>query len=160
MTKVALALGGNLGDVRKTFNIAIAQLEENGLKNVRISSSYQTEPVDCPPDTPDFINGAIIGDWPGTAGSLLKLCRGIEVTAGRQERHGVNLSRTLDLDIILFGDRIICTEDLVVPHPRATTRRFVLEPLFEIAPDWIFPDSGKSVTELFQALQSSLKTDI
>ncbi|MFA7230103.1 MAG: 2-amino-4-hydroxy-6-hydroxymethyldihydropteridine diphosphokinase [Victivallaceae bacterium] len=150
MTKVALALGGNLGNVKETFNIAVTQLKQNGFKIDKISSFHRTMPIDCPLDTPDFINGALTGDWPESAGSLLELCRRLEITAGRPERHGVNLARTLDVDIILFGDRIICTDDLIIPHPRAATRRFVLEPLFEIAPNWIFPDSGKSVAELFK----------
>ena len=153
MTKTALALGGNLGNVTKTFNAAVRKLETAGLKNIKLSSFHRTAPVRCAPETPDFLNGAITGDWNGNAEALLAVCRKIEVEAGRAAIHGVNTSRTLDIDIILFGDLIINSNSLQIPHPRAAGRLFVIAPLAEIAPEMIFPDTGKKVSDLLRILK-------
>lgn len=153
MTKTALAVGGNLGNVTETFNVAVQKLETAGMKNIKLSSFHRTAPVGCAPGTPDFLNGAITGDWDGSAKSLLEVCRKIEVEAGRAAIHGVNTSRTLDIDIILFGDLIIDSDSLRIPHPRAAGRLFVIAPLAEIAPEMIFPDTGEKVSEIFRILR-------
>ena len=147
--KFALSAGGNVGNVEKSILLAVEKLKDAGVGELRLSGRYRTEPVDCAPGTPDFINVAVTGFWSGSALELLNICQNLEVESGRPRQHGVNQPRTLDLDLILFGDEIVDTAALKVPHPRAKGRRFVLEPLAEIAEDMRFPDCGKSVKELF-----------
>ena len=148
MTFVVLALGGNLGDVPQTFNVAIAALGDAGLKAIKVSSFRQTAPVDCALDTADFTNGAICGLWHDTPEALLKLCQQLEVEAGRPRKHGINSPRPLDIDIIIFGEHQINLPHLTIPHPETGNRRFVLEPVSEIAPDKIIPSLNKTFSEL------------
>ena len=152
LNKIAVALGGNLGNSKDIFSAAANQLAENGVKNIKLSSLIQSKPENCPPDSPDFTNAMLTGEWAASAQELLELCKKTEIAAGRPEKHGFNAPRTLDLDIILFGNEIINTATLQIPHPRAAERLFVLKPLAEIAPDWIFPDSGKAVEQLLNLL--------
>jgi 2-amino-4-hydroxy-6-hydroxymethyldihydropteridine diphosphokinase len=152
MQKIAIALGGNLGNVEKSFDFAKSELKKHGMVIDAVSSNYRTSPVDCAPGTPDFVNAALIGEWRESPESLLRLCQQIEQTSGRPAVHGINKPRTLDLDIILFGDCIISSTELTIPHPRAHERSFVLQPLAEIAPEWTFPDSGKTVEQLLEEL--------
>jgi len=152
MIKTALALGGNLGDVAGAFRTAAQKLEAAGMINIKLSSFYRTAPVGCAPGTPDFLNAALTGDWTGSAEELLAVCRQIERESGRAAIHGINTPRTLDLDIILFGDRIINSDTLHIPHPRAPQRFFVIAPLAEIAPEMIFPDLKEKVSDIFKSL--------
>ncbi len=92
------------------------------------------------------------GVWNGSAEELLTLCQSIERRAGRPEKHSSRQARELDLDIILFGQEIIRTERLTVPHPRAFQRAFVLVPMNEIAPEARFPDLEKTVSQLLREL--------
>ena len=149
---VALALGGNLGDVEAAFRFALQELAAHGVTHLRMARVIRTAPVDCAPGTPDFLNSAAIGCWRGSAAALLALTQRIEVAAGRPAEHGRNVSRVLDIDLILFGDRCIATPLLTIPHPAARRRRFVLEPLAEIAPDWVFPDNRESVADAWRRL--------
>lgn len=151
--KIAIALGGNLGDVAAAFELAAAELAAGGVEAIRRSGSRRTRPVGCAPGTPDFLNAALTGVWHGSAAALLDLCRTIEIKLGRPAVHGVNRDRTVDLDLILFGDRIIREEGLIVPHPRALERLFVLEPLAEIAPGWKFPDEKITVKNALSRLR-------
>ena len=146
--RVALSLGGNLGDVASAFDTAIDALKAVGLCEIRRSSILQTEPVDCEPDTPDFLNMAITGLWSGTPDELLVICKRLEVEAGRPAKHARNASRPLDLDIILFGDLVLELPHLEIPHPELKNRLFVLEPMVEIAPDWVLPQSDTTLKEL------------
>jgi 2-amino-4-hydroxy-6-hydroxymethyldihydropteridine diphosphokinase len=152
MIKTALALGGNLGDVVAAFKTAVQKLEAAGMININISSFCRTTPVGCASGTPDFMNAALTGSWPGSAEELLTVCQEIERESGRAAVHGINTPRTLDIDIILFGDRIIRSDTLHIPHPRAAQRLFVIAPLAEIAPDMIFPDTGKNVSDILESL--------
>ena len=151
--KIAIALGGNLGDVAAAFELATAELAVGGVEAIRRSGNYRTRPVGCAPGTPDFLNAALTGTWRGAAVELLELCRRIEVKLGRPAVHGINRDRTVDLDLILYGDRIIREEGLTVPHPRARERLFVLEPLAEIAPEWEFPDEKITVKNALSRLR-------
>ncbi|MCQ2379181.1 MAG: 2-amino-4-hydroxy-6-hydroxymethyldihydropteridine diphosphokinase, partial [Victivallaceae bacterium] len=110
------------------------------------SGIRRTAPVDCEPGTPDFLNQGVTGVWPGTAEELLLLGRAIEIRCGRPAVHSSRQARVFDCDLILFGEETISRPGLQVPHPRAKMRRFVLEPLAEIAPDWRFPD-GETVAD-------------
>ena len=152
-TEVFLALGSNKGDSRAHFEAAVAGLKAGGFEVRQISPYYETAPVDCEPGVPPFLNGAVSGFWSGTPEELLALCQSLERRAGRPEIHSSRQSRELDLDLILFGDRIIRTPHLTVPHPRASQRAFVLAPLNDLAPETVFPDSGRSVAELFAQLE-------
>jgi len=158
-SKIALSLGGNTGDPVAAFDAAAAALTAAGLRHVCRSSHFRTEPVDCAPGTPPFCNAALTGEWPGSAGELLACCQRLEVEAGRPAEHGFHTPRPLDLDIICFGDEIIRTPVLTVPHPRAQERRFVLQPLAEIAPDMRFADSGLTVREALLRLDGCNQND-
>ena len=151
LNKIAIALGGNIGDSKAVFASAISKLSKNGVKNIKMSALFHSKAENCPPDSPDFTNAALIGEWAETPEKLLKLCQKIEISAGRPGKHAFNAPRTLDLDIILFGSKIIKTSNLQIPHPRAVSRLFVLKPLADIAPEWIFPDTDKSVRQIIDA---------
>ena len=151
---VAIMLGGNLGDTKNFFDAAVAGLVDGGLKLTGRSAIYRSAPVDCVPGTPDFSDQALTGSWSGTPDELLDLCQKLERAAGRPEKHSSRESRTLDCDIIIFGDTVSNSPFLTLPHPRAKQRRFVLEPLAEIAPDWRFPDSGTTVSQELESLEN------
>jgi len=151
--KVALALGSNIGNAAETFALACKLLQSNGFNVTAMAPIITTAPVDCPPGTPDFANSALTGTFDGSAEELLNLTQSIEVELGRPQQHGFHESRTLDMDIIIFGRQIIHTPRLTVPHPAARQRMFVLEPLAQIAPDWIFPDSGMTDSQAYCLLQ-------
>ena len=151
-TEVFLALGSNKGDSEAIFRTAMKELAANGFQMEKCSPLYQTEPVDCDEGVPPFINAVISGVWHDTPEALLDLCQSLERRAGRPEKHSSRQSRELDLDIILFGSQVIRTERLIVPHPRAFQRAFVLVPLNDIAPDAFFADGGKSAAELLKSL--------
>ena len=152
MTFVVLALGGNLGDVLQTFYRAIDALQVAGLKDIKVSSFRQTAPVDCAPNSADFINGAICGNWNNSAEKLLTLCQQLEVEAGRPREHGINSPRPLDIDIIIFGKQQINLPHLIIPHPETGNRQFVLEPAVEIAPEVIVPGLNKTFNELLSRI--------
>lgn len=152
LTPVALMLGGDLGDSAAIFAAAAAALERAGMREVRRSRIHRSAPVDCVPGTPDFSDQALTGKWQGSAHELLTLCQQLERAAGRPEVHSSREARTLDCDIILFGDLVSDAPELTLPHPRARLRRFVLEPLAEIAPDWRFPDTGTTILQEFKRL--------
>lgn len=151
-----VALGSNLGSPRETVLRAMDRLQELSDAPIVRSSLYQTDPVDCPPGSPKFVN-AMIGLVPRTRETpetLLKKLQTLEREFGRQPKRMYNEARPLDLDLIAFGNETRNTTDLVLPHPRAHTRRFVLEPLAEIAPDFILPEQTQTVSNLLRVLLS------
>ena len=153
--KVALALGSNAPGSQAVFQLACNMLAEHGFCIDQLADIIITKPVDCPPGTPDFFNSALTGSFCGTPEELLEITQSIEQTLGRPADHGFHLPRPLDIDIIIFGSKVMQTPRLTLPHPRAQERMFVLEPLNRIAPDWIFPDSGRSVAEVYLSLKNS-----
>jgi 2-amino-4-hydroxy-6-hydroxymethyldihydropteridine diphosphokinase len=146
--KIAIALGSNLGDSR-----AILEEARNFLKNLsqgefRFSSLYRTAPIDCPPGSPDFLNAAALIEWNRDLNELLNLFQKYEKDLGRPESRPKNSPRPLDLDI-LFADQLISHDPtLTIPHPRMKERLFVLEPLAEICPDFIFPDIRQTMRDV------------
>ena len=116
------------------------------------AEAITTKPVDCIPGTPDFINTAVIGQWEGTPLELLAVCQRIEREAGRPAVHSSREARLLDIDVLLWGTETLSLPNLIVPHPRMHLRRFVLEPLAAIAPDWIVPPFNKTVAQLLKNL--------
>lgn len=149
-TEVAIALGSNLGDRRAHLEWACARLREH-LADFRASSIIETDPVDVPGPQPPYLNAAVAGMSGLEPEPLLDLLLSIERERGR-ERPTLRAPRTLDLDLILYGDRIVQVSGLDVPHPRFRDRRFVLEPLAEIAPEMRDPVTGLTVSELLTAL--------
>jgi 2-amino-4-hydroxy-6-hydroxymethyldihydropteridine diphosphokinase len=141
-----LGLGSNLGTPSLQIARALSALEERSIEVRRVSSLYETEPVGGPPQ-PWFVNAVAALRFEGEPRDLLHLCRGIEATHGR-ERAIPNGPRTLDLDILLFGERVLKTKELEIPHPRLAVRRFVLVPLVEIAPELCHPVSALTMREL------------
>ena len=139
-TLCVIALGGNLGDVPAAFRRALESLSDAGFQVRRFSSLRITAPVDCEPGAPQFTNAALSGFWTGTPSELLRICQKIEEENGRPNAHAHHVSRTLDLDIVLFGRETVALPDLTVPHPEAAKRDFVMGPLREIEPelaDWL-----------------------
>ncbi len=119
-----------------------------------ISSLWQTSPVDCPPGSPKFVN-AVVGLVPRqgeTPESLLAKLQSLEREFGRQHTGIRNAPRPLDLDLIAFGTETRATKELTLPHPHAWQRRFVLQPLSEIAPALVLPGQSKTVAELLAEL--------
>jgi 2-amino-4-hydroxy-6-hydroxymethyldihydropteridine diphosphokinase len=144
--RVAVALGSNVGDRRAHLNFAVERLRTL-LDNLNVSAFHETEPVGGTGAQGMFLNAAVVGETRLSARALLEALLAIERERGR-ERPYANAPRTLDLDLILFGDAVIDEPDLVVPHPRFRQRAFVLEPLASIAPELVDPVTGLTVAEL------------
>jgi len=149
-----IALGSNLGDSADVLRDAIARLQGLSREPILKSSLWQTTPVDCPPGSPMFAN-AVVGLVPArdeTPESLLKKLQQLEREFGRRPKKILNEPRPLDLDLIAFGNERRQSPELLLPHPRAHGRRFVLQPLSEIAPDFILPGQEKTVSQLLAGL--------
>ena len=149
-----IALGSNLGDRWATLSAAVRRLRaEPGLRVLDSSEFYETAPVNCPPDSGAFLNAVVAAETERDPHDILHLLLRIEQQFGRV-RSEPNSPRTLDLDLILYGDRVISTPDLTLPHPRMHERAFVLVPLAEIAEDAVHPTLGKSIQELIEGITS------
>ena len=151
---VFIALGSNLGDSRRIILDAMTRLQNFSDQPTLKSSLWQTTPVDCPPNSPLFVN-AVVGFTPQkneTPESLLQKLRALEKEFGRTSKKVLNEPRSLDLDLIAFGTETRNSPELILPHPRAHLRRFVLQPLGEIAPDFILPGQSKTISQLLAEL--------
>ncbi|MBI3416075.1 MAG: 2-amino-4-hydroxy-6-hydroxymethyldihydropteridine diphosphokinase [Verrucomicrobia bacterium] len=149
-----IALGSNLGDSLKILRESMERLRQFSNVPLLQSSLWRSAPVDCPPDSPLFVN-AVVGLTPlvdETPELLLEKLQTLEREFGRQPKKIRNEPRPLDLDLIAFGSEVRDTPRLVLPHPRAQIRRFVLQPLSEIAPQFILPGQFKSVAEVLATL--------
>ena len=149
-TRVAIALGANLGDRRDQLQRAIAALRRQ-LDDVSVSSFHDTAPVGVPLPHPNYLNAALTGLTRLGPRDLLASLLEIERTLGRKRPH-VNAPRTIDLDLILYGDVQLDEPSLTIPHPRFRDRRFVLAPLAEIAPLWVDPRTGLTVEALLRRI--------
>jgi len=146
-----LSIGSNLGDRTSYLEKGIRTLEKHSCRITRLSSVYETSAVGLI-DAPDFLNICVEGSTTLEPSVLMKTLLEIEQTFGRQ-RSGLGLSsRTLDMDLILFGNTVVNSSELTVPHPRYLTRRFVLEPLLEINPNLVDPAEMKPVFDFFVEL--------
>jgi 2-amino-4-hydroxy-6-hydroxymethyldihydropteridine diphosphokinase len=153
MPSVAIALGSNLGDREAHLAFAAAALSRF-LNNLRPSHWHDTAPLGVSPDQPRYLNGVVVGDTELTAGELMARLSAIEREAGRT-RPSPMAPRTLDLDLILYGDARIEEPAVTVPHPRFRERLFVLEPLAELAPGWIDPATGEPISALLRRARAS-----
>ncbi len=149
--RVAIALGSNLGDRASHLRFAAAQLS-TFLANCRLSPLVETEPVGPSDRQPDYLNAVLVGETRLSAPQLLGELLAIEAARGRT-RSIPNAARTLDLDLVLFGDAVIDQPGLRVPHPRFRERLFVLEPLAAIAADLRDPETAMTVAELLARLR-------
>ncbi|MEQ1757443.1 MAG: 2-amino-4-hydroxy-6-hydroxymethyldihydropteridine diphosphokinase [Vicinamibacterales bacterium] len=148
---VAVALGSNLGDRASHLRAAIAAITPF-LQDLKVSTFIDTAPVGVG-DQPRFLNGVAVGTTHLSPSQLLQALLDAEAALGRT-RPSPGAARTVDLDLILYGDRVIAAPDLVVPHPRFREREFVLAPLAEVAGDWVDPVTGSSARELLLAVRS------
>lgn len=147
---VAIALGSNLGDRDAELDEAEDRLAVL-LSGAVASARYETDSVGGPANAPAYLNEVVVGSTLLAPRPLLEALQAIEMAAGR-ERPFLNAPRTLDLDLILYGDFVIDEPGLAVPHPRFRDRLFVLQPLAEVAGDWVDPVSGQSVQDLLDRL--------
>jgi 2-amino-4-hydroxy-6-hydroxymethyldihydropteridine diphosphokinase len=145
-TTVYLSLGSNVGDRENNLHAAIAALTGAGVRVTRISSFYETEPVDLR-EQPWFLNCVVEGQTKAPALELLRALRGIETQMGSKKPVAKG-PRLIDMDILLYGNETIDTPGLQVPHPRMHLRKFVLVPLAEIAPNLKLPSWNGTVTDL------------
>jgi len=147
-----VALGSNLGDSREILLLAMERLQKISAAPLRKSSLIETAPVDCPPGSPNFLNAMVAlkphdGETPE---SLLAKLQALEKEFGRRPKTVLNEPRPLDLDLIAFGNETRATPDLILPHPRAHLRRFVLQPLAELAPELCLPGQTLTVAQLLE----------
>ena len=155
-TPVAIALGSNLGARLENLRFGLARLRLI-LQDVRVSSVYETEPAHDP-GQPMFLNACVTGRTRLSARQLLSELQDAERAAGRRPARQRWGPRTLDLDVLLYGDHVVREPRLVIPHPRLHERAFVLVPLAEIAPAWVVPDptgGGETVATLAARIDGS-----
>ncbi len=143
--KVYLGLGSNLGDRKANLKKALQLLGER-LQIEQVSSFYETEPVGHA-EQPMFFNAVCRAETELGPLQLLSLIKGIEATLGRVPGFA-NSPRSIDVDILFYGDLVVETTELTIPHPRIKERAFVLIPLLEIAPQLVHPVSGESISDL------------
>jgi 2-amino-4-hydroxy-6-hydroxymethyldihydropteridine diphosphokinase len=150
-TTVYLSLGSNVGDREANVRAAIAALPGIGARVTKLSSIYETQPVDYL-DQAWFLNCVVEGETQMTPAELLRALRQIETAMGSRKEFPKG-PRLIDIDILLYGDDTIDTPELQIPHPRMTLRRFVLVPLAEIAPTLRHPDWQGTTEQLLQQTQ-------
>ena len=154
---VVIGLGSNLGASSNVVALALSDLAELAVPGSFVHSRlWSTSPVDCPPGSEDFINAAAVFDINQETSPeiLLAQLKGLEKRFGRGKKIVRNQPRELDLDLLLFDDEVRSRDRFELPHPRATERLFVLAPLAEIAPNLVWPGTGKTVSELLEALDT------
>jgi 2-amino-4-hydroxy-6-hydroxymethyldihydropteridine diphosphokinase len=153
--KVYFSLGSNVGDREENLRAAISALVGVGVRATKISSFYETEPVDLR-EQPWFLNCVVEGETKVPALELLRALRGIETQMGSKKLVAKG-PRLIDLDILLYGDETVDTPELQVPHPRMHLRKFVLVPLAEIAPNLKHPSwSGTAAGLLADTVDASV----
>ena len=148
--QAGISLGSNLGKSNFILRQAINQLQKlhtSRQNTFLISSFYKTNPINCPPDSPDFLNAVVQLETSLSSHELMKFLQQMEAEAGRPLPRVKNAPRTLDLDLLYHGRATLATDLLTLPHPRILEREFVLRPLSEIAPSLILPGWKKTAKE-------------
>ncbi|MPZ93501.1 MAG: 2-amino-4-hydroxy-6-hydroxymethyldihydropteridine diphosphokinase [Propionibacteriales bacterium] len=141
--RAVLSLGSNLGDREANIQGAVSSLADTpDVYLVDRSPVYETAPVDSPVESEDFLNAVLIVDTTLSADTLLERCLAVEDAFGR-ERGERNAPRTLDIDLLVLGDKQVSRDSLTLPHPRAHERAFVLQPWFDIDPNGEIPGQGR-----------------
>jgi 2-amino-4-hydroxy-6-hydroxymethyldihydropteridine diphosphokinase len=149
--RVAIAIGSNLGNRDAAISFALDHLSRF-VSNLRASEIIETWPVGEGSENQNlYLNAVVVGETDLSAREVLDALLAVETAYGR-ERSTINAARTLDLDLILLGDRVVVETGLEVPHPRFRERFFVLGPLAEVAPEMVDPVSGMTVGQLLRAL--------
>src|SRR3990167_627019 len=148
--KAGIALGSNLGESKRVLAQAIEELKKihtGAASSFLVSSFHETDPVDCPPHSPRFLNAVVQLETELSPNALIKILQRIELDSGRPALHSLNAPRTLDLDLLYCDTITLSTPQLILPHPRMFERLFVLAPLAEIAPELILPGKNQTVFE-------------
>ena len=155
-TPVLISIGANLGNPEEKVRQAIQELCALSHRDPQYSSLWRTAPVQCPDGSPNYINAAvsITVQEDIQPESFFERLLELEAKLGRTRSGVVNEARVIDLDLICFGRVIRHDEKLTLPHPRAHLRSFVLAPLAEIEPDFLFPGLEKTVEQLLESLPS------
>jgi len=152
--RAGVALGSNLGE--RLANLRNARKDIAALTGVlppmRSSAVYETEPIGCEKGAAKFFNAVIEFGYSGEPDALLHALAAVEKILGRPGSHARNVSRTIDLDLLYFGELVIETGHLQLPHPRIVEREFVLRPLADIRPDLVLPEQTESISELLLRL--------
>jgi 2-amino-4-hydroxy-6-hydroxymethyldihydropteridine diphosphokinase len=155
--RTGIALGSNLGDrlahLREARDAVLAL--ENVAGPIRCSRVYETEPVGSGPDAGAYLNAVMEVEFEGQPIALLDQLQGIESRMGRPSKRPRNAPRTIDLDILYVGNRVLSNEEVVIPHPRLHLRRFVLTPLHDIRPDLVLPGQHLGIAELLTSLSDA-----
>jgi 2-amino-4-hydroxy-6-hydroxymethyldihydropteridine diphosphokinase len=157
--RAAIALGSNLGDRLANLQSARDRIRAlDGIMEPTVQSAvYETSPVDCEPGAQNFYNAVIEIGFAKSADALFEALQKIERALGRERNHERNVSRTIDLDLLYCGSERRADAPLQLPHPRIAERKFVLQPLCDIAPDLRLPGQTKNVGELLAQLQDQGK---
>lgn len=152
-----IGLGSNLGNPLMACCRAVERLRSHpGLRLVAKSPFYWTQPVGPVPGQPWFINGVVAVETCMGPQALLRLLFEIEFSLGRRRAGVIRWGpRRMDLDLLLHGDRVIRTADLTLPHSQLHKRRFVLQPFFDVAPDWVHPVYGKTIDTMLQEVDDT-----
>jgi 2-amino-4-hydroxy-6-hydroxymethyldihydropteridine diphosphokinase len=151
-----IALGSNVGDRLNNLRTAyyrVANLSSDPAA-VRCSSIYETSPVDSPPGVSSYLNAIMEIEYDRPAIALLDSLLQIERGLGRPSKRPRNAPRTIDLDLLYVGNSTLNSPEIIIPHPRITQRRFVLEPLAEVAPELVLPGQTHSIRQLLMGLKS------
>jgi 2-amino-4-hydroxy-6-hydroxymethyldihydropteridine diphosphokinase len=149
MDNIFLLLGTNLGNLKKNLHTALNELHRNNIRIIKKSSIYRTKPWGYD-NQPDFLNMAIEVDCCYAPEELLRILKSIESSMGRKTMDDKWKARIIDIDILFFGDRIVHSPRLTIPHKEFYNRPFAIHLLAEISPDFMPPHSKKSVKELKQ----------
>jgi 2-amino-4-hydroxy-6-hydroxymethyldihydropteridine diphosphokinase len=156
--RAVLSLGSNLGERLTSLQGAINALADTpDVWITEVSPVYETEPIDAPAGSENFLNAVVLLDTTLAATRLLDRAHAIEDAFGRERTGQVNAPRTLDVDLIVVGDRRGHDDALRLPHPRAAERAFVLQPWYDVEPDAVIPDAGPVADLLEKSDRSGLK---
>lgn len=156
MTTIYLSLGSNIGNRKKNLEKALIELGQNNIKEIKISSFYETEPVG--PKQRNFYN--IAGKFKTNLKpqELLKTVKQIEEKLGRTKTYHWG-PRVIDIDILFYGKQIIKSKNLIIPHKEIINRAFVLVPMNEIAPNFVHPIYRKTIRTMYEKLKMDLKNE-